>query len=531
MASEPIPPRDLKPVTKQGTTQDKIAELRAKKKEIEQGGGQERLDKQHASGKLTARERLERLVDYGSFQEVGLFAKHRATYFGMSEKELAADGVITGCATIDGRLVHLASQDFTVAGGAAGEAHCSKIVEMMQLSLKTGSPFVFINDSGGARVQEGIDSLAGYARVFYNNVMLSGTVPQISIICGPCAGGAAYSPALTDFIIQTRRAQLFITGPQVIRQVTGEIVTPENLGGPAAQMNRSGVVHLIAEDDAGALALCRRVLSFLPSNNLEDPPRMPYHLAMEDDPELNDIVPVDPKLAYDVRKVIIRVLDHHDFFEIQPGFAAHVVIGFGRIQGRPVGIVANQPWLLAGVLDIDSSDKVAWFVRFCNVFNIPLLTFVDTPGFLPGVDQEYGGIIRHGAKILFAYSAATVPKITVVLRKAYGGAYIAMCCKNLGADRVVAWPSAEIAVMGAESAVEIVFRHEIDAAKDKAARRLELIEDYRKTFANPYIAASRQLVDDIIEPAETRRYLAGCLDALHTKREFRPPKKHGLIPL
>jgi methylmalonyl-CoA carboxyltransferase 12S subunit len=511
--------------------QDKIAELRAKKKELQQGGGALRIQKQHDSGKLSARERLEGLVDQGSFQEVGLFTKHRATYFGMSDKALAADGVITGCATIDGRPVHVASQDFTVAGGAAGEAHCNKIAEMMQLSLKTGTPFVFINDSGGARVQEGIDSLAGYARIFYNNVMLSGIVPQVSIICGPCAGGAAYSPALTDFIIQTRRAQLFITGPQVIRQVTGEVVSAENLGGPAAQMNRSGVVHLIAEDDAGALALCRRVLSFLPANNMEDPPRLPFQVDIEDDPELNHVVPVESKVAYDVRKVITRVLDDHDFFEVQPGFAANAVIGFGRIQGRPVGVVANQPLVLAGVLDINSSDKIAWFVRFCNAFNIPLLTFVDTPGYLPGVDQEYGGIIRHGAKILFAYSAATVPKITIVLRKAYGGAYIAMCCKNLGADRVIAWPTAEIAVMGAEGAVEIVFRHELDAAQDKVARRAELIENYRETFANPYVAASRQLVDDIIEPAETRNYVAHCLEILHTKRERRPPKKHGLIPL
>jgi methylmalonyl-CoA carboxyltransferase large subunit len=521
---------ELKVVSKPAS-QDKIGELRARKREIEQGGGQLRLAKQHASGKLSARERLEGLVDQDSFQEVGLFATHRATYFGMSGKELAADGVITGCAEIDGRLVHIASQDFTVAGGAAGEAHCIKIAEMMQISLKTGTPFVFINDSGGARVQEGIDSLGGYARVFYNNVMLSGTVPQISIICGPCAGGAAYSPALTDFIIQTKRAQMFITGPQVIKQVTGEVVTAEDLGGPAAQMNRAGVVHFIAEDDAGALALCRRVLSFLPSNNLEDPPRMAYDLPMEDDPALNSIVPADAKVAYDVRKVIERLLDHHDLFEIQPGFAPNVVTGFGRLQGRPVGIVANQPCVLAGVLDINSSDKIAWFVRFCNAFNIPLLTFVDTPGFLPGVDQEYGGIIRHGAKVLFAYSAATVPKITVVLRKAYGGGYIAMCSKYLGGDRVVAWPSAEIAVMGAESAVEIVFRHEIDSAEDKVGRRLELIESYRSAFANPYVAASRQLLDDVIEPAETRRYLAKALDSLHTKREFRPHKKHGLIPL
>lgn len=527
--SDTIP--DLEFAHKEISNRDKIAELRAKKAEVEQGGGPVRLQKQHASGKLTARERLELLVDRASFQEVGLFAKHRATYFGMSERELAADGVITGCATIDGRTVHLASQDFTVAGGAAGEAHCSKIAEMMQLSLKTGTPFIFLNDSGGARVQEGIDSLAGYARVFYNNVMLSGTVPQISIICGPCAGGAAYSPALTDFIIQTRSAHLFITGPQVIKQVTGEAVTPEVLGGPATQMNRSGVVHLIAEDDAGAIALCRRLLSFLPSNNLEDPPHLPYDLPIENDADLNEIIPADPKIPYDIRKVITRLLDHRDLFEIQPGYAANVVIGFGRIQGHTVGIVASQPSVLAGVLDINSSDKIAWFVRFCNAFNIPLLTLVDTPGYLPGVDQEFGGIIRHGAKILFAYSAATVPKITIVLRKAYGGAYIAMCCKNLGADRVIAWPTAEIAVMGAESAVEIVFRHEIEAAEDKPQRRSELIEDYRRTFANPYVAASRQLIDDVIEPALTRRYLARTLDSLHTKREFRPPKKHGLIPL
>jgi len=506
-------------------------ELHEKREKIKQGGGIQRIEKQHAAGKLTARERIERLVDRGSFQEIGLFAKHRATYFGMADKELPADGVITGCATIDGRLIHLASQDFTVAGGAAGEVHCAKITEMMKLSMKTGSPFIFINDSGGARVQEGIDSLAGYASVFYNNVMLSGTVPQISIICGPCAGGAAYSPALTDFIIQTRRAQMFITGPQVIKQVTGEVVTADQLGGPAAQMNRSGVVHLIAEDDNGALALARRLLSFLPSNNMEDPPRLPFVATLESDPALNAALPTEVKMAYDVRGVLTLLVDDQDFFEIQPGFAPNVVIGFGRIQGRSVGILANQPCVLAGALDIDASDKMARFIRFCNAFNIPLLTFVDVPGFLPGVEQEYGGIIRHGAKILFAYSAATVPKITVVLRKAYGGAYIGMCCKDLGADRVVAWPTAEIAVMGAEGAAEIVFRHDIDAAEDKAERRDELIELYRSTFANPYVAAGRRLVDDVIEPSETRRYLARALEALHTKRELRPAKKHGLIPL
>jgi methylmalonyl-CoA carboxyltransferase 12S subunit len=505
--------------------------LREKRATLEQGGGAERIAKQHKSGKLTARERIAKLVDPASFQEIGIFAKHRATLFGMQGKEVPADGVVTGCATVDGRTVHLASQDFTVLGGAAGQVHCDKIADMMQLALKTGSPFVFINDSGGARVQEGIDSLSGYAKVFYQNVRLSGTVPQISIICGPCAGGAAYSPALTDFIIQTRRAQIFITGPQVIKQVTGEVVTGDALGGPAAQMNRSGVIHLIAEDDDNALLLCRRLLSFLPSNNMEDPPRLAHESAIEDDPELNNVVPTDPKISYDVRDAITRIADNRDLFEIQPGFAPNVVVGFARLQGRSIGIIANQPASLAGVLDINASDKVARFVRFCNAFNIPLLTFVDCPGFLPGVDQEYGGIIRHGAKILFAYSAATVPKLTVVLRKAYGGAYIAMCCKDLGADRVVAWPTAEIAVMGAEGAAEIVFRHEIDAAADPKAKRQELIELYRNTFSNPYVAAGRRLVDDVIEPSQTRRCLAQALEALHTKREFRPPKKHGLIPL
>jgi len=510
---------------------DRIAELEAKRTELELGGGKERIERQHASGALTARERVAKLVDKGSFEEIGLFARHRATYFGMADRELPADGVITGCATIDGRLVHLASQDFTVAGGAAGETHCNKIADMLATSLKTGSPFVFINDSGGARVQEGIDSLAGYARVFYNNVMLSGTVPQISLICGPCAGGAAYSPALTDFIIQTQQARMFITGPQVIKQVTGEEVSAEELGGPQSQMHHSGVVHLIAQNDDEAIDLCRRLLGFLPSNNLEDPPRLAFSSRIKSDPDLNQVVPVDPKVAYDVRAVIQRVVDYGDFLEIQPGFAANIVIGFGRLAGRPVGIVANQPCVLAGALDIDASDKSARFVRFCNAFNIPLLTFVDVPGFLPGVEQERGGIIRHGAKLLFAYSAATVPKITVVMRKAYGGAYIAMCSRGLGADRVLAWPTAEIAVMGAEGAAEIVFRREIDAAEDSAERRRELVSEYRDTFSNPYVAAGRRLVDDIVEPAETRPYLARALESLHAKRELRPQKKHGLIPL
>jgi methylmalonyl-CoA carboxyltransferase large subunit len=516
--------------TQSKTMAERVSGLGAKRAELELGGGAKRIEKQHAGGKLTARERVAKLVDSGSFQEIGLFALHRSTYFGMAGKKMPADGVVTGCAKVDGRLVHLASQDFTVGGGSAGETHSDKVVDMMRLSLKTGSPFVFINDSGGARVQEGIDSLAGYARVFYNNVLLSGVVPQIAMICGPCAGGAVYSPALTDFVIQTRQARMFITGPLVIKQVTGEEVSAEELGGAPAQMS-SGVVHLVANDDEDAAQLCRRLLSFLPSNNLEDAPRLPYNLPTEPDPELGGIVPVDNKAAYDVRSVITRVLDYQDFFEIQAGFAANIVIGFGRLQGRTVGIVASQPNFMAGVLDINASDKSARFVRFCNAFNIPLITFVDVPGFLPGVEQERGGIIRHGAKLLFAYSAATVPKITVVLRKAYGGAYIAMCSKELGADRVVAWPTAEIAVMGAEGAAEIVFRHEIDAAEDKDSRRQELVDDYRETFSNPYVAAGRRLVDDIIDPAETRKVLVEALESLATKRERRPEKKHGLIPL
>jgi len=512
------------------TMAEKVTGLGAKRAELKLGGGAERIEKQHASGKLTARERVASLVDPGSFQEIGVFALHRSTYFGMAGKEMPADGVVTGCAKIDGRQVHLASQDFTVGGGSAGETHNDKVVDMMRLSLKTGSPFVVINDSGGARVQEGIDSLAGYGRVFYHNVLLSGVVPQISIICGPCAGGAVYSPALTDFVIQTNQARMFITGPKVIKQVTGEVVSDEELGGPHAQMS-SGVVHLIAQNDEEATQLCRRLLSFMPSNNLEDAPRLAYNLPIDSDPEMGGIVPVDNKAVYDVRDVIKRVLDYQEFLEIQPEFSANIVIGFGRLEGRPVGIIASQPNHLAGVLDINASDKSARFVRFCNAFNIPLITFVDVPGFLPGVEQERGGIIRHGAKLLFAYSAATVPKITVVLRKAYGGAYIAMCCKDLGADRVIAWPTAEIAVMGAEGAAEIVFRREIDAAADKAGRRKELVDEYRVTFSNPYVAAGRRLVDDIIDPADTRKVLAEALESLHTKRELRPGKKHGLIPL
>jgi methylmalonyl-CoA carboxyltransferase large subunit len=380
-------------------------------------------------------------------------------------------------------------------------------------------------------VQEGVGSLAGYARIFHQNVMLSGVVPQISLICGPCAGGAAYSPALTDFIIQTRDGLMFITGPAVIRQVTGEEVTAEHLGGARAQMNKSGVVHFVAENDVEAALICRRLLSFLPSHNLENPPRGEPDDEGLYNPELNEIVPEGAKSGYDVRNVIVRVVDRADFLEVHSEFARNVVVGFGRVRGRTVGVVANQPCVLAGALDIDASDKAAGFVRFCNAFNIPLITFVDIPGFLPGVEQEYGGIIRHGAKLLFAYSAATVPKITVILRKAYGGGYIAMCAKDLGADCVVAWPSAEIAVMGAEAAVVIVFQRQLAHADDREGKRRDLIDQYRETFYTPYAAARQGLLDDIIEPAQTRGYIADALDALSTKRDWRPQKKHGLTPL
>jgi methylmalonyl-CoA carboxyltransferase large subunit len=518
-------------IEKKASMQQRVDELKKRTAEVMLGGGADKLEKQRKSGKLTARERIDALVDAESLDESGLFAEHRSVLFGMEGKSMPADGVVTGAASIGGRLVHLASQDFTVAGGSAGEVHSIKVAEIMMQSLKTGSPFIFMNDSGGARVQEGIDSLSGYGKVFHTNVMLSGAVPQISLILGPCAGGAAYSPALTDFIIQARGAQMFITGPQVIKGVTGETVTAEELGGADAHMANSGVIHFIAENDLHAVDLCKKLLSFLPSNNLEDPPQVEGDRKVDPNPALDDVVPVDAKKSYDVREVITKVVDFADFLEVQAGYATNIVVGFARINGRTVGIIANQPCCQAGVLDINSSSKAARFIRFCNAFNISLVTFVDVPGFLPGVQQEHGGIIRHGAKMLFAYSAATVPKITVILRKCYGGAYLAMCGKDLGADRVYAWPTAEVAVMGAEGAAEIVFRKEISEAEDKPAKRKELIERYREVFSNPYVAAGRRLVDAVIDPALTRRHLAQALEYLHTKRELRPPKKHGLMPL
>ena len=511
-----------------------VEQLQIERNRLEMGGGQKRIEKQHKVGKLTARERLALLFEDDSFQENHLFIKHRCVNFGMQGKETPGEGVVTGNGIIDSRPVYTASQDFTVAGGSVGEAGAKKISATMDEALKTGFPFIFINDSGGARIQEGVDALSAYGQIFYRNVELSGVVPQISIIAGPCAGGAAYSPALTDFIIQVRdEGQLYITGPQVIKQVTGETITAEELGGALSQTMYSGVAHFVADNDQHAIAIAKKLLSYLPSNNTEDPPYLAqnHQDQIEPDTLLNDIIPVNSKLSYDVTNVINRIVDNGDFFQVHQQFAPNILVGFARILGNSVGIIANQPKAKAGVLDIDASDKAARFIRFCNAFNIPLVTFVDVPGFLPGVDQELGGIIRHGAKMLFAYAAATVPKITVILRKAYGGAYLAMCSRDMGADRAYAWPSAEIAVMGAEGAVNILYRKEISEAEDPTLERKVRIDEYRDSFANPYVAAARGYLDNILEPADTRAVLANDLILLKNKRELRPQKKHGLIPL
>jgi len=512
----------------------RIEALRRKRGQMTAGGGPQAVDKQHERGKLTARERIDLLFEPGTFRESLLFIQHRQTAFGMAGKEFPGEGVVCGHGIIDGRPVYVASQDFTVGGGSVGEMTGRKISEAMDAALKTGDPLVMIYDSGGARIQEGVDSLQGYGHIFYRNVLLSGVVPQISIIAGPCAGGAAYSPALTDFIIQVRhQGQLYITGPLVIKQVTGEEITAEQLGGAESHAYYSGVVHFIAENDEHALALARRLLSYLPSNNTEDPPfdAALHEEAIGPDPAMNEIVPEDPREPYDMREVIAGILDQGDFLEVMEHFAPNILIGFGRLAGYSIGVVANQPVQKAGVLDIDSSDKAARFIRFCNAFNIPILTLVDVPGFMPGVQQEFSGIIRHGAKMLFAYAAATVPKMTVVIRKAYGGAYLAMCAKSMGADLLCAWPSAEIAVMGAEGAVNVLYRKEIGEAADPEEERARRITEYKDMFANPYAAAAHGLVDEILEPADTRPYLAQALEVLKAKRELRPAKKHGLIPL
>ena len=518
-------------MAKQHTMEERLAHLNEERARIQAGGGKARIEKQHEKGKMTARERIVAFTDPDSFIETGAFRKNRTTAFGMDKADMPADGVVTGHASVMGRPVYIASQDFTVVGGSAGETHNIKVTETMESALMNGAPFIFINDSGGARVQEGIDSLSGYGKVFFANVKLSGVVPQISIIAGPCAGGAVYSPALTDFIIQTRKAHMFITGPDVIKQVTGEVVTQDELGGADAHQQISGVTDFVADTDEQAMLIAQKVLSFLPQNNAEEPPVLFPDDDVELNPKLREIVPLEGNKGYDVRDVIAELVDHRDFLEVKAGYALNMVTGFGRINGRSVGFIANQPKAMSGVLDINASDKAARFIRICDAYNIPVINLVDVPGFLPGVAQEHGGIIRHGAKMLFAYSAATVPKITVVLRKAYGGSYLAMCSKELGADKVFAWPSAEIAVMGAEGAAAVVFRKEIAGADDPEAKRAEVVEAYRERFATPFASAAHGYVDDIIDPADTRRQIAVALALSANKRQQRPPKKHGVFPV
>jgi acetyl-CoA carboxylase carboxyltransferase component len=525
--------KDIRGTHKQRTVEDRIDELRKRRKTSESPGGRDAAKKQHDRGKLTARERLEILMDRESFVETDRFAVHRAKDFGMDRKQPPGDGIVTGYGTIDGRRVFVASQDFTVFGGSMGEVQAQKICKVMDLALQTGAPFIQINDSGGARIQEGAASLAGYGYIFERNVRASGVIPQISLIMGPCAGGAVYSPAITDFVLMVKEtSHMFITGPDVIKTVTGEEVTFEERGGAMTHAGKSGVAAFVAEDDEDALHRARYLLSFLPSNNLEDPPAY----ASTDDPERTDeglthLVPDSAKEPYDMHEVIRRVVDDGEFLEVFPFWAMNVVTGFARLDGRSVGVVANQPKVLAGTLDIDASEKASRFVRFCDAFNIPIVTFVDVPGFLPGTTQEFNGIIRHGAKLLYAFAEATVPRLTVITRKAYGGAYVVMNSKHLRADVSFAWPTAEIAVMGAEGAVNIVFRKEIEKAADPSRKRAELIEEYRRKFSTPYASAERGFVDDVIEPAETRPRLIKAMRMLSTKREAVPARKHGNIPL
>lgn len=505
-------------------------ELEEKRAKIHGGGGPKAVEKQLAQGKNTARQRIEILLDPGSFVELNTFVKHRCTDLGMDKKDTPGEGVVTGYGTIFGRLVYVFAQDFTVVGGSLGEMHAKKICNCMDLAAKTGAPVIGLNDSGGARIQEGIDALNGYGEIFHRNTIYSGVLPQISVILGPCAGGAVYSPAITDFIFMTREtSQMFITGPQVIKAVTGETISPEALGGGMTHNATSGVAHFIAQDEADCLNQVRRLINYLPANNLEKAPEVEAVLPREID--FTQLVPPNPNQGYDIREVIAAIFDGDSFMEVHAMFAQNAVVGFARLQGKTVGVVANQPQHLAGCLDINASDKIARFIRFCDCFNIPVITFVDVPGYLPGVQQEHNGIIRHGAKILFAYSEASVPKVTVILRKAYGGAYVALGSKSLGADIVLAWPTAEVAVMGPEGAVNIIFRKELAAAEDAKARREELVKEYRDNFANPYVAAGRGLVDEVIDPASTRTHLSNALAILSGKRERKPVKKHGNIPL
>jgi acetyl-CoA carboxylase carboxyltransferase component len=514
-------------------THPKIEYLRSLQQQAQQAGGADRIGAQHARGKMTARERVEALLDPGSFRELDMFVTHRTTDFDMAEKKFLSDSVVTGWGTIDGRLVYVFSQDFTVFGGSLGEVHAEKVCKIMDLAMENGAPVIGLNDSGGARIQEGVVSLGAYADIFLRNTLASGVIPQISAIMGPCAGGAVYSPALTDFILMVKNtSHMFITGPDVVKSVTREEVTFEELGGAKTHATRSGVCQVLAQDENEALDSICQLMSYLPSNNMEDPPRV----ETEDDPQrmderLDTIIPDEPNKPYDIKDAIRMVVDDGEFFEIHEHYAQNIVVGFARLDGQTAGIVANQPAVLAGVLDINSSRKGARFVRFCDCFNIPLVTFEDVPGFLPGVDQEHGGIILHGAKLLYAFCEATVPKLTVITRKAYGGAYDVMSSKHIRGDYNVAWPSAEIAVMGPDGAVNIIFRKEIAEAQDAAVKRAELTQMYRDKFANPYIAAARGYLDDVIEPHETRPRLIEALRMLQNKRDGNPPKKHGNIPL
>jgi len=515
------------------TTAEKIDDLREKKEEARLGGGEKRIEAQHKQGKLTARERLALLFDEGSFSEMDVFVQHRCQNFGMEEKHFTGDGVVTGFGKVDGRTVYAYAQDFTVLGGSLGEYHASKIEKVQRAALKNGAPIVGLNDSGGARIQEGVTALSGYGKIFYNNTISSGVIPQISMIMGPCAGGAVYSPAITDFIIMVDgTSQMFITGPQVIKAVTGEEVSAEELGGGKTHNSISGNAHFLGKDDEDAIRQVRELLSYFPSSNREKAPSVPtkdpVDRACE---ELNSAIPDKAKRGYDIYKIIEQIADDGKYLDVMPMYAKNIATCFIRLGGETIGVIANQPKYAAGCLDINASDKAARFVRRCDAFNIPLLNIVDVPGFLPGKTQETGGIIRHGAKLLYAYCEATVPKVTMILRKAYGGAYIAMCNKELGADLVFAWPSAEIAVMGAEGAANIVFKKDIAAADDPDTKRVEKIEEYEEKFNNPYRAAELGYVEDVIEPADSRRRLIEAFETLKDKEEYRPEKKHGDIPL
>ena len=510
-----------------------LEQLRKRRATALAGGGKDKIEERHGKGLLSARDRLELLYQPGTFQEIGMHVQHSGRHFGLEKKEFPADGVITGTGYVNGHLVAAISQDFTVAAGTLGKMHAHKIVELMKLAIKTGIPFVAFKDSGGARIQEAVDALSGYGHVFYHNVLMSGVVPQIAVVCGPCAGGASYSPALMDFIIMTRKnAQMFITGPEVIKAVTGRTTTMDEVGSADMHATVSGNVHFVVDDDSQAIQLVKKLLSYLPANNTEDPPHhLKPDLVLGRDEAMNDLIPDDPADPMDVRKVIAHLVDGGELLEVHAGFARNIIVGFARIEGMVVGLVANQPTEMAGALDIHASDKGSRFIRTCNVFNIPIVTLVDVPGFLPGVEQERGGIIRHGAKMLFAYASCTTPKITLILRKAYGGSYLAMCSQEMGADFVYAWPNAEIAVMGAEGAVNILYRKELSEAADRKAKHKELVADYRAQFASPYLSAAQGYITDVIEPAESRSVVALSLRNVLNKRELRPAKKHGNIPL